>query len=159
LSLENEDVDSVPPALESFTKIEKIEFSCEKCKIQGSFEKQLLVERASSVAAVHLKRFKNEGFIVQKVDKHVSFALELDMLLYTNEINNDTITTSFIVLQRNDTNLMTNRLFGFKKILFWQRRHTLCFMQREAICGFQNIFKSTNPGKSSNPFNFFVHSK
>ncbi|KAH0722668.1 hypothetical protein KY290_005325 [Solanum tuberosum] len=88
LSLENEDVDSVPPALESFTKIEKIEFSCEKCKIQGPFEKKLLVERASYVAVVHLKRFKNGGFVVQKVDKHVSFPLELDMLLYTNEINN-----------------------------------------------------------------------
>ncbi|KAH0654376.1 hypothetical protein KY289_032054 [Solanum tuberosum] len=53
LSLEIVDVDSVPEALESFTKIEKIEF------------------------------------VVQEVDKHVSFPLELDMLHYTNKINNE----------------------------------------------------------------------
>ncbi|KAG5576145.1 hypothetical protein H5410_056279, partial [Solanum commersonii] len=81
-SLEIEYVDSVPTVLESFTKIEKIESFCERCKTQGPFEKQLLVNRSPS-------RFKNSGLVVQKVDKHVSFLLELDMLLYTNEINNE----------------------------------------------------------------------
>ncbi|KAH0723881.1 hypothetical protein KY290_005327 [Solanum tuberosum] len=89
LSLDIVDVDSVPKALESFTKIEKIEFSCEKCKTQGPFEKQLLIDRAPSVATLCLKRFNNDGFVVQKVDKHVSFPLELDMLHYTNKINNE----------------------------------------------------------------------
>ncbi|XP_049372498.1 ubiquitin carboxyl-terminal hydrolase 20-like [Solanum verrucosum] len=89
LSLEIVDVDSVPKALESFTKIEKIEFSCEKCKTQGPFEKQLLIDRAPSVATLCLKRFNNDGFVVQKVDKHVSFPLELDMFHYTNKINNE----------------------------------------------------------------------
>ncbi|KAK4724220.1 hypothetical protein R3W88_026999 [Solanum pinnatisectum] len=88
LDLEIVDVDSVPKALESFTKIEKIEFSCEKCKTQGPFEKQFLVDRASSVATLCLKRFNNDGFSVQKVDKYVSFPLELDMLHYTDKINN-----------------------------------------------------------------------
>ncbi|XP_015084834.2 ubiquitin carboxyl-terminal hydrolase 20-like [Solanum pennellii] len=89
ISLDIEDIDSVPAALNSFTKIEKFEFSCEMCEIHGSFEKQLLVDRAPSVAALHLKRFKNNGTDIQKVEKHVSFPLELDMLLYTNEINNE----------------------------------------------------------------------
>ncbi|KAG5595269.1 hypothetical protein H5410_036501 [Solanum commersonii] len=89
LSLEIMDVDSVPEALESFTKIEKIEFSCEMCKTQGPFEKQLIIDRASSVTTLCLKRFKNDGFAVQKVDNHVSFPLELDMLHYTNKINNE----------------------------------------------------------------------
>nr|XP_019070651.2 ubiquitin carboxyl-terminal hydrolase 20-like [Solanum lycopersicum] len=89
ISLDIEDIDSVPEALNSFTKIEKFEFSCEMCEIHGSFEKQLLVDRAPSVAALHLKRFKNNGTDIQKVEKHVSFPLELDMLLYTNEINNE----------------------------------------------------------------------
>uniref|UniRef100_M1DJ86 Ubiquitin carboxyl-terminal hydrolase n=1 Tax=Solanum tuberosum TaxID=4113 RepID=M1DJ86_SOLTU len=66
-----------------------IEFSCEKCKTQGPFEKQLLIDRAPSVATLCLKRFNNDGFVVQKVDKHVSFPLELDMLHYTNKINNE----------------------------------------------------------------------
>ncbi|TMW95369.1 hypothetical protein EJD97_009004 [Solanum chilense] len=89
ISLDIDDIDSVPEALSSFTKIEKFEFSCEMCEIHGSFEKQLLVDRAPSVAALHLKRFKNNGTDIQKVEKHVSFPLELDMLLYTNEINNE----------------------------------------------------------------------
>ncbi|KAH0644383.1 hypothetical protein KY284_032267 [Solanum tuberosum] len=89
ISLEIEDIDNVPATLESFTKIEKIEFSCEKCKTQGPFEKQLIVNRAPSVVALHLKRLKNNEIVAQKVDKHVSFPLELDMLLYTNKINNE----------------------------------------------------------------------
>ncbi|WMV41995.1 hypothetical protein MTR67_035380, partial [Solanum verrucosum] len=91
ISLEIEDVDSVPTALESFTKIEKIKYSCERCKTQGQFEKYLLVHRAPSIVALHLKRFKNNGIVVQKVDMHVSFSLELDMLLYTSKINNEEI--------------------------------------------------------------------
>ncbi|KAH0720394.1 hypothetical protein KY285_005197 [Solanum tuberosum] len=59
------------------------------CKTQGPFEKQLLIDRAPSVATLCLKRFNNDGFVVQKVDKHVSFPLELDMLHYTNKINNE----------------------------------------------------------------------
>ncbi|XP_015162488.1 ubiquitin carboxyl-terminal hydrolase 20-like [Solanum tuberosum] len=64
ISLEIEGVDSVPAALESFTKIEKIKYSCERCKTQGPFEKYLLVHYAPSVAALHLKRFKNNGIVV-----------------------------------------------------------------------------------------------
>ncbi|KAJ8538718.1 hypothetical protein K7X08_030014 [Anisodus acutangulus] len=96
LSLEIKDVDSLPAGLESFTRVEKIDdpeikFSCEKCKAQVSIEKQLLLDKAPSVAAFHLKRFENDGSFVEKVDKHVSFPLELDLLPYTNnnQINNE----------------------------------------------------------------------
>ncbi|KAK6796208.1 hypothetical protein RDI58_003909 [Solanum bulbocastanum] len=119
--LEIEGVNSVPAALESFTKIEKIEFSCERCKTHGPFEKQLLIDHAPTIAVLHLKRFKNNGLVVQMVEKNVSFPLELDMLLYSNDINNeemkycildlqplqDIITASFVVLQMNGKNLMT----------------------------------------------------
>nr|XP_019067536.1 ubiquitin carboxyl-terminal hydrolase 20-like [Solanum lycopersicum] len=88
ISLEIEGIDSVPAAFESFTKIEKIEFYCKRCKTYGPFEKQLLVDQAPTVAALHLKRFKNNGLVSQKVENHVSFPLELDILLYTNNINN-----------------------------------------------------------------------
>ncbi|XP_049372603.1 ubiquitin carboxyl-terminal hydrolase 20-like [Solanum verrucosum] len=53
----------------------------------GPFGKQLLIDHA--VATLHLKRFKNNGLVSQKVGKHVLFPLELDMLLYTNDINNE----------------------------------------------------------------------
>ncbi|KAL7168847.1 hypothetical protein ACSBR2_033972 [Camellia fascicularis] len=65
LSLEIENVGTLPSALESFTK-------------------------APSVAAFHLKRFKNDGSYVEKIDKHVEFPLELDLLPYTgSDQNND----------------------------------------------------------------------
>ena len=90
-SLEIEDVESsVPAALESFTKIEKVEYFCGRCKTQVPAEKQLRIDQVPSVATLHLKRFKNDGYVVQKVDKHVSFPLELDLVPYTSiEINNN----------------------------------------------------------------------
>ncbi|XWS62154.1 hypothetical protein CRYUN_Cryun07bG0186600 [Craigia yunnanensis] len=96
LSLEIEDVDSLPSALESFTKVEKIEdleakFRCENCKEEVSVEKQLMLDQAPSVATFHLKRFKAEGDFVEKIDKHVVFPLELDLQPYTivNERSNE----------------------------------------------------------------------
>ncbi|MBA0559490.1 hypothetical protein Golob_016452 [Gossypium lobatum] len=99
LSLEIEDADSLSTALESFTKVEKIEdlelnFRCENCKEQVSVEKQLMLDQAPSVATFHLKRFKTEGTYIEKIDKHVDFPLELDLQPYAvgNERNNVSIT-------------------------------------------------------------------
>ncbi|XVF13629.1 hypothetical protein REPUB_Repub08aG0224000 [Reevesia pubescens] len=96
LSLEIEDVNSLPSALESFTKVEKIEdteakFRCENCKEEVSVEKQLMLDQAPSVATFHLKRFKTEGTFIEKIDKHVVFPLELDLQPYTidNQTSND----------------------------------------------------------------------
>ncbi|KAL0329076.1 UNVERIFIED_CONTAM: Ubiquitin carboxyl-terminal hydrolase 20 [Sesamum radiatum] len=88
LSLEIEDADDLLTALQSFTKVEKIEdpetkFTCEKCKEQVSIEKQLSFDQAPYVATFHLKRFKNDGCLVQKIDKHVAFPLELDLVPFT----------------------------------------------------------------------------
>ncbi|KAM3379683.1 hypothetical protein P3S68_012097 [Capsicum galapagoense] len=47
-----------------------------------------MIDTAPSVAVFHLKRFQNNGFVFWKVDKHVSFSLELDLLSYTD--NNQT---------------------------------------------------------------------
>ncbi|CAL0314150.1 unnamed protein product [Lupinus luteus] len=85
MSLEIENVDSLPSALESFTKLEHIEanFKCDGCKEEVSLEKQLLLDQTPSVAAFHLKRFKTDGTYVEKLDKHVDFPLELDLQLYS----------------------------------------------------------------------------
>ncbi|XP_019190694.1 PREDICTED: ubiquitin carboxyl-terminal hydrolase 20-like [Ipomoea nil] len=95
LSLEIEDVDSIPAALESFTRVENIEdpetmFTCENCKEQVLIKKQLLLDEVPTVATFHLKRFKNDGSVVEKIDKHVAFPLELDLLPYAekNHISN-----------------------------------------------------------------------
>eukprot|EP00257_Ricinus_communis_P009207 XP_002527676.2 ubiquitin carboxyl-terminal hydrolase 20 [Ricinus communis] len=88
LSLEIEDVGNLQSALESFTKVEKIEdvdskFICNHCKEEGSREKQLMLDQAPSVSALHLKRFKTDGSFIEKIDKHVEFPLELNLKPYT----------------------------------------------------------------------------
>lgn len=96
LSLEIEDVDSLPSALDSFTKVEKIEdseakFMCENCKEEVFVEKQFMVDQAPSIAAFHLKRFKSDGSFVEKVDKHVEFPLELDLHPYSTGCQNNNV--------------------------------------------------------------------
>ncbi|CAK8540369.1 unnamed protein product [Lathyrus sativus] len=92
LSLEIENVDSLSSALESFTMVENIDekLKCESCNEEVSMEKQLMLNQTPSIAALHLKRFKTDGFFVEKIDKHIDFPLELDLRPYTilNEKNN-----------------------------------------------------------------------
>lgn len=95
LSLEIDNADTLYTALDSFTKIENIEdpetkFTCEECKEQVSVQKQLMLDQAPSVAIFHLKRFKNDGSVVEKIDKYVAFPVKLDMQPYTsgNQRNN-----------------------------------------------------------------------
>ncbi|KAL8207918.1 hypothetical protein R6Q57_007330 [Mikania cordata] len=88
LSLEIEDVNSLSKALESFTKVEHIEdeemmFTCDKCKQKVFFEKQLLLDQIPPSCTFYLKRFKNDGSYVEKVEKHVEFDLVLDLQPYT----------------------------------------------------------------------------
>lgn len=83
-SLEIEDVDNLWSALESFTRVEKLEdqFTCDNCKEKVYKEKQLKLDKLPPVATFHLKRFKNDGLTMEKIFKHVEFPLELDMLPY-----------------------------------------------------------------------------
>lgn len=88
LSLEIEDANSLSTALESFTKVEHIEdeemkFTCDQCKEKVSVDKQLMLDQTPPICAFHLKRFKNDGSYVEKIDKHVEFPLELDLQPYT----------------------------------------------------------------------------
>lgn len=80
-------MDSLESALKSFTKVESIEvtekFTCDSCKEQVKVEKQLMLDQAPSIAALHLKRFKSDGMYVEKIDKKVDFPLELDLSPYT----------------------------------------------------------------------------
>ncbi|PHT39078.1 hypothetical protein CQW23_22651 [Capsicum baccatum] len=46
-----------------------------------------MLDNAPSVVVFHLKRFQNDGSVVQKVDKCASFSLELDLLPYSNHNN------------------------------------------------------------------------
>ncbi|XP_044467196.1 ubiquitin carboxyl-terminal hydrolase 21-like isoform X2 [Mangifera indica] len=100
LSLEIEEVGSLEAALESFTKLERIEdpetkFTCENCKEEVSVEKQLMLDQAPLVAAFHLKRFKTDGSYIVKIDKHVEFPLELDLRPYTNDGQNSDVVLKY----------------------------------------------------------------
>ncbi|CAN1146998.1 Ubiquitin carboxyl-terminal hydrolase 21 [Linum perenne] len=89
LSLEIEEVGNLHDALESFTKVERIEDSetkltCDGCKDKVTMEKQLMLDRTPLIATLHLKRFKTDGYSVDKIGKHVEFPLELDLMPYSN---------------------------------------------------------------------------
>ncbi|CAA6673782.1 unnamed protein product [Spirodela intermedia] len=84
LSLEIEDAGSLEEALESFTKVEKIEdpeikLTCEGCGGRVSVEKQFTLEQVPPVIALHLKRFKSNGYFADKIDKFVKYPTELDL--------------------------------------------------------------------------------
>jgi len=84
LSLEIDQVDHLEDALESFTKVEQIgdsedKLTCEGCNAQVCKNKQLTLHRAPDVIAFHLKRFTTLDNSVEKIDKHVSYPLEVDL--------------------------------------------------------------------------------
>ncbi|CAI9095354.1 OLC1v1031284C1 [Oldenlandia corymbosa var. corymbosa] len=94
ISLEIDEVSTLSTALKSFTKVEKLEapetkFICDHCKEQVSVEKQLMLDQAPSVATFQLKRFKNDGSFVEKIDNHVAFPLELDLQPYAADNQSD----------------------------------------------------------------------
>ncbi|GER34669.1 ubiquitin carboxyl-terminal hydrolase [Striga asiatica] len=102
LSLEIEDADNLLTALQSFTKVEIIEdletkFTCEKCKEHVSIEKKLSFDQSPTVALFQLKRFKNDGCFVHKMDKHVEFPLELDLQPFMLGGNNISMELKYVL--------------------------------------------------------------
>ncbi|GKC91660.1 ubiquitin carboxyl-terminal hydrolase 20-like protein [Tanacetum coccineum] len=96
LSLEIDDANNLSTAHESFTKVEHIEdeerkFTWDQCKEKVSVDKQLMLDQIPAVCAFHLKRFKNDGSWVEKIDKHVDFPLELDLQPYTCGVQTDKV--------------------------------------------------------------------
>lgn len=84
LSLEIEDVDNLQSALDSFTRVEKLEeqMKCDNCDEKVSKEKRLLLHNLPQVITFHLKRFKNNGLFMVKNYNYVEFPLELDLQPY-----------------------------------------------------------------------------
>ena len=64
--------------------------------------KQLMMDKAPSVAVFHLKRFKADGLGVQKIDKHVEFPLELDLQPYTVCASGDDVSLLFFLSVPSD---------------------------------------------------------
>uniref|UniRef100_K4CS32 USP domain-containing protein n=1 Tax=Solanum lycopersicum TaxID=4081 RepID=K4CS32_SOLLC len=109
--------------MESFTKIKKIKFSCERCKTLGPFEKQLLICHSPNVVVLHSKRFKYNGLVIQKVELHSG--LSVSSRHYYN----------FIRCAPNEW-----YKFDDEKI-----KHTFYFIRRGVLHCFQTISKATYP--------------
>ncbi|PHT39829.1 hypothetical protein CQW23_18683 [Capsicum baccatum] len=74
LSMEIKDVDNLHSALETFTRVEKlddpeIKFCCEICNVQVSIEKQLMLYNVPTISIFHLKRFQNNGSVERKISR------------------------------------------------------------------------------------------
>ncbi|KAF3591691.1 hypothetical protein DY000_02026790 [Brassica cretica] len=97
LSLEIEDVDNLQSALDSFTRVEKLDepMTCDNCKEKVSKEKQLLLYKLPQVVTFHLKRFKNNGFFMEKIFNHVKFPLEIDLQPYMVRSQNNEVTAKY----------------------------------------------------------------
>ncbi|WOL06310.1 ubiquitin carboxyl-terminal hydrolase 20-like [Canna indica] len=107
LSLEVNNVGNIVDALESFTRLEKIDDSeikltCEGCKSQVSMEKQLKLDQPPEVLVLHLKRFKNDGSVSFKINNPVEYPLELDLnpclCFPLDEV--DSVSESYVLKQR-----------------------------------------------------------
>ncbi|KAG7536159.1 Ubiquitin specific protease domain [Arabidopsis suecica] len=96
-SLEIEDVDNLWSALESFTRVEKLEdqLTCDNCEEKVTKEKQLKFDQLPPVATFHLKRFKNDGVTMEKIFEHVEFPLELDLLPFMSSNQNPEVSTKY----------------------------------------------------------------
>ncbi|WZZ75534.1 hypothetical protein YC2023_086904 [Brassica napus] len=97
LSLEIEHVDNLQSALDSFTRVEKLDepMTCDNCKEKVSKEKQLLLYKLPQVVTFHLKRFKNNGFFMEKIFNHVKFPLEIDLQPYMVRSQNNEVTAKY----------------------------------------------------------------
>ncbi|PHT39804.1 hypothetical protein CQW23_18658 [Capsicum baccatum] len=121
VSLVIKDVGSLHSASESFSRVEKlddpeIKFSCEKCKARVSIEKQLMFD----------------GSVVQKVDKHVSFPLELDFPPYSDH--------------NNQTNNEEMKFLGFIYYVLCKERHSVVSDVNESNVAADETVQASNPG-------------
>ncbi|KAF3677453.1 ATPase, F1 complex, gamma subunit protein [Capsicum annuum] len=58
---------------------------------QITIKEQLVLDKAPSVTALYFKRFKTDGSLVEKIDKYVSFPLELDLHTYADNSQIDNV--------------------------------------------------------------------
>uniref|UniRef100_A0A7N0TAV1 Ubiquitin carboxyl-terminal hydrolase n=1 Tax=Kalanchoe fedtschenkoi TaxID=63787 RepID=A0A7N0TAV1_KALFE len=118
-SLEIDNVNTLEGALDSFTKLEKIEdikLTCDGCDEKVSMEKQFMVDKAPLVASIHLKRFKNDGVSVEKISKLVEYPLSLNLQPYTachQEHNVDLMYDLYAVIVHMGSTLSTGHYYCF----------------------------------------------
>lgn len=83
LSLQINRADSLVKALSHFTAVEQLDegekrYQCEQCKVKVRALKQLKIDKAPYILAIHLKRFSTGGS-GGKIDKKIDFGCTLDL--------------------------------------------------------------------------------
>lgn len=100
--MEINQVDNLVDALKSFTKVEQVgdskeKLTCEHCKAKVYKNKQLTLDKAPDVLAFQLKRFTTIDNCIEKIEKLVSYPLELDLKPFHR--NPDTVVSSVLLYQ------------------------------------------------------------
>lgn len=77
---------SLEESLDSFTSSEIIESvkPCDGCHRIVEGTKRFFLDELPNVAVIQLKRFINVGNISEKIDTHLPFPRELDLVSYTS---------------------------------------------------------------------------
>ena len=83
LEIDNAETLSLTDALESFTRVERIDdpenkLLCEGCKEQVSVEKQIKLVEIPQVIMITFKRFKVYPYGIYKIGKFVEYPLQMD---------------------------------------------------------------------------------
>lgn len=90
LSLEIDGHDNLIAALQSFTRVEKIDdqenlISCDGCKTKVVVEKQLTIDKAPEVLVIQLKRFTCNGLEIVKKGQYVQYPETLNLAPFIDE--------------------------------------------------------------------------
>lgn len=88
-----------------------VKFTCDGCKTHVTkMEKQLKLHEPPQVLALHLKRFKNDGMSIEKIDKFVQYPIELDLNPFLSSTEN---VSSFLFFSNSHLLLYkTSKLHG-----------------------------------------------
>ncbi|KAH7692860.1 Ubiquitinyl hydrolase 1 protein, partial [Dioscorea alata] len=90
LSLEIDGQNNLISALQSFTRVEKIDdpenlISCDGCKTKVIVEKQLTINKAPEVLVIQLKRFTCDGMTIVKKEQYVQYPETLNLAPFIDE--------------------------------------------------------------------------
>ncbi|KEH20037.1 ubiquitin carboxyl-terminal hydrolase [Medicago truncatula] len=99
MSLEIELAASIPHALKSITRVEQLagKFRCSNCNQEVTMEKQLMLDKAPSIAVFHLKRFLKDGDSLKKIERSLWLHKKLNLNPYTSGSSSDNVVLNYEV--------------------------------------------------------------
>jgi len=97
MSLEIEHAVTFPMALKSTTRVEQLDgkYRCSVCNQEVTMEKQVMLDKAPSIAVFHLKRFLKDGDSYNKIERSLWYPKKLNMKPYTSGSSSDNVSLVF----------------------------------------------------------------